>query len=458
MGRLIDELFLAQNQFFKSGATRAYKFRKEQIQKLKTALLKNEDKILAALYADLRKSPFEAYSSEITTLKMELDFTLNHLQSWMMDEYVDTPLIHWPASSKVIKEPKGLILIISPWNYPFMLAISPLISAIAAGNCCIIKPSEISSHTSKLIKSLIEEIFPQEFVAVIEGEGKVLGPLLIENHHFDHIFFTGSPSIGKEIMRMASNSLSPVTLELGGKSPAIVCKDTNIKVAAKRIAWGKFWNAGQTCIAPDYVLVEESIQEQFIVELKSAIKEFYGSDPQTSADYGRIISLKHFSQIKKYLQDGDIAFGGKHDELDLYIEPTILINTGLSTSVMRSEIFGPVLPIIPYSNEREVLEIVEHNPYPLACYIFTRNKKTEKFFLTNIRFGGGGINIPLIHFAHTELPLEGIGTSGNGNYHGKSGFDTFSHSKSIMKSGYFPDVALKYPPFIKLNKWIKRFL
>lgn len=454
----IDELFAAQQRFFKSGATRSYEFRKSQLLKLRKAISENEEGILQSLKADLKKPEFEGYSSEISTLKMELNFTISHLQNWMMAKSIDTPLIHWPASSKIITEPLGLVLIIAPWNYPFMLCISPLISAIAAGNCAIIKPSEISSNTSAFIKKFIENLFDEEFVAVVEGDGKQNVQLLIENHHFDHVFFTGSPAVGKEIMRMAAKTLSPVTLELGGKSPAIVEKDANLKVSAKRIAWGKFWNAGQTCIAPDYVLVDNSVEDEFLSELKSALIEFYGNDPQLSKDYARIINTNHFRRIQSYLNDGKIALGGKVDEADLYIEPTILSYVSLSDQVMKDEIFGPILPIIPFSSKEEVLEIIEVNPYPLACYIFTQNHKKETFYLENIRFGGGGINIPLIHFAHTELPLEGVGYSGMGDYHGKAGFETFSHKKSIMKSGYFPDITLRYPPYLKLNKWIKKFL
>jgi aldehyde dehydrogenase (NAD+) len=454
----ISELFSRQQRFFKSGATKSFEFRRSQLLKLKKAIAENENAILQSLKDDLKKPELEGYSSEISTLKMELNFTLNHLKSWMMDEVVDSPLIHWPASSKIITEPLGNVLIIAPWNYPFMLCISPLISAIAAGNCIIIKPSEISSHTSSFLKKFIENLFSEEFIAVVEGDGKRIVTFLIENHHFDHVFFTGSPDVGKEIMRMAAKTLSPVTLELGGKSPAIVEKDTNLKITAKRIAWGKFWNAGQTCIAPDYLLVEQSIISEFIEELKSALLEFYGSDAQLSKDYARIINTNHLLRLKSYLNDSKIAFGGNVDEADLYIEPTILSHVSLSAPVMRNEIFGPILPVIPFASKEDVLEIIEVNPYPLACYIFTKNRKKENFYLENIKFGGGGINIPLIHFAHTELPLEGVGFSGMGNYHGKAGFETFSHKKSIMKAGYFPDIPIKYPPYIRLNKWIKKLL
>lgn len=454
----VKKLVLEQREFFKSGKTRSYSFRRSQLVALKEAIKKNEEEILEAVYKDLKKPVFEAYSSEILTLYNDLSFTLNNLKSWMKVERLSTSLIHWPSSTRIIKEPVGNVLIISPWNYPFLLALSPLISAIAAGNCSIIKPSEYSIHTSELLTKLVKDIFDPGFVHVINGDGHILGPQLIEKHHFDHILFTGSPAVGKEIMRMASQQLSPVTLELGGKSPAIVEKDANIKVSAKRIAWGKFWNAGQTCIAPDYVLVHEDIKDEFIEALKNSVLEFYGKDAEKGKNFGRIISKKHFKDLIPLLGKGKIEIGGSSDENDLYIEPTILTDVSLDDEVMQREIFGPILPVITFKSQDEVIQIVEHNPYPLSCYIFSESQKKKDFYVESIRFGGGGINIPLIHFSHPELPLEGVGNSGIGNYRGKYGFDTFTHRKSIMSMPTWPDIPLKYPPFMKLNGLIKRFL
>lgn len=451
----IDEVVAKQKAYFKTGITKSVSFRKKQLKALKQAILTHEQEILVALHSDLRKPEFEAFSSEIGTLIMELNHTLNHLDEWTAREYVPTPLVIQPAKSFIIREPVGVVLIISPWNYPFMLAIAPLISAISAGNCAIVKPSNQSKASSSLIQKLITQVFDEAYVAVIEGPGSEAGSMLIEKHRFDHIFFTGSPSVGKSVMRMAAEHLSPVTLELGGKSPAIVDASADIKVSAKRIVWGKFWNAGQTCIAPDYILVHESIYEEFLAELKQSILAMFGDNPIKSDSYGRIINDRHFQVLKSYLDQGSIFSGGRFDTTDLYIEPTILTDVSFEDEVMKTEIFGPILPIFKYKDEDQVLEMVAKNPKPLACYVFSNKRKSQEFYLNAISFGGGGVNILLVHFAQSHLPLGGIGSSGMGCYHGKYGFETLSHKKAIVRSGFFPDVFLRYAPFGKLQKLVR---
>jgi len=451
----IDQVFEQQQAFFKSGATRSYEFRIKQLNLIKALVKENEQAILDALKQDLGKHPLEAFSSEIGTVIQELHHSMDHLRQWMENVAVDTPLVHQPARTFIMHDPLGVVLIVAPWNYPFMLCITPLISAIAAGNCVFIKPSNQTKATSALIQRLISKYFKPEYMFVVEGPGAVVGTELISKHRFDRIFFTGSKEIGIEIMKMAAEHLSPVTLELGGKSPAIVDKNVNIQIAAKRIVWGKFWNAGQTCVAPDYVLVHESIYDEFIDAAKTALESFFGNNPQQSESFGRIVNQKRLNTLKTYLSDGEIICGGTFDESALYFAPTLMKNINLDSSIMKEEIFGPILPIISYSLKEDVLKIVDRNPYPLACYLFTKKQSFEKYFLEKIRFGGGAINIPLIQFAHFGIPLGGVGFSGMGSYHGKTGFDTFSHQKPIIKTGYFPDIPLRYAPYMKVSKLVR---
>ncbi|MEZ5173396.1 MAG: aldehyde dehydrogenase family protein [Bacteroidia bacterium] len=447
----IRDIIDSQRIFFNSGATRDLKFRKQKLHSLLKVILKREDDILQALHKDLKKHPFEAFGSEITTLQMELKHVLRNLDEWAQPETVDTPLVHWPAKSRILREPLGLVLIFSPWNYPFLLSLAPVVSAVAAGNCCVVKPSEFSEHTSALVADLVREVFEPCHVTVIQGEGSVLGPQLLEQPLFNHVFFTGSPAVGREVMQLAAKHLIPVTLELGGKSPAIVEADAYISQAARRIVWGKFWNAGQTCIAPDYVLVHKSRYDEFVKEAQRFIQLFYGADPLKSNSYGRIIHSRHLRKVASYIAEGELLSGGKVEEADLYIEPTLIKVNGFDKEVMKNEIFGPVLPVLTFENSDEVFSAVAKNPNPLALYVFTSKKSLKNQYLTNIRFGGGGINMPLLHFVTVDMPLEGIGTSGTGNYHGRYSFETFSHRKSIIISPNFPDVRLKYPPFPALK-------
>ena len=452
----IQSCYQAQQNYFRSGITRPVAFRKEQLRKLGKALTEWEPQILTALNSDLGKHEYEAYASEIGILKTELNHTIRSLEAWERSEYVPTPLVHWPSSSYILKDPLGVVLIIGPWNYPFMLLIGPLISALAAGNCAFIKPSNQAPATAALVEQMLKAIFPEEYVCTIQGPGALVGPELIMKYRFDHIFFTGSASVGKEVMRMAAEHLSPVTLELGGKSPVIVDKDVNVSVAAKRVAWGKLWNAGQTCVGADYLMLHEDIADEFIQKYIHWVKHFYGEDPSQSSSYGRIINQKRFDVLSSYLEQGTLLFGGQTDAAQRYISPTLISDIPAGAAIMQEEIFGPILPVIRYRDKEQVLTEVAKHPYPLSCYVFTKNHETETFYHTNIRFGGGGVNIMLIHLANPDLPFEGVGTSGMGNYHGKYGFETFSHRKSIMRTSFFPDIPVRYAPFknkLKLAKW-----
>ena len=443
--------------YFNSGQTKPYAFRKAQLLKLRDAVKKYETQLHEALYTDLKKSPEECWVTETGFLLAEISHTLKHLKNWMQPELVPTNLLNLPSKSYVLQEPLGVVLIISPWNYPFQLLMTPLAGAIAAGNCVMLKASEFAPATSAIMKQLIEETFEKDFVQIAEGDGATVIPEMMNNFTFDHIFYTGSTTVGKIIYKMAAERLVPVTLELGGKSPCIVEADANIKVAAKRIAFAKFSNAGQMCVAPDYVLVHESKKDELITEFKKALAGFFGDDAATSYEYGRIINEKQFDRLTGYLQQGKIVSGGKTDKSKLYIEPTILENVSLDSAIMKEEIFGPILPVIPFDNMEKAKSIIDRNPNPLAFYVFTSDKAREKNWLTSVPFGGGCINNTALHLTNQDLPFGGRGFSGSGQYHGRYSFDTFSHKKSIMKTPTWFDPAIKYPPFkgkLKLFKWI----
>lgn len=454
----IAEIYTAQRRFFDSGATRSLSFRKAQLKKLRSALKKEEPAILEALYEDLRKHPMEAFGSEVGLLYDEINQTLTNLRSWMQPKQVTSPLLQYPSASKVYRDPKGLTLLIGPWNYPFQLMMTPLIANIAAGNCAILKPSELAPHTAAVTERMIRETFDPAFVTVITGEGQ---PVIAEamQHRFDHIFFTGSIPVGRKILEMAAPHLTPVTLELGGKSPCVVDKGADIKTAAKRIIWGKCWNAGQTCIAPDYILVQEQVMEQLVTHMKGAIKRFFGEDPAQSPDYARIINEKHFDHLAAYLQQGRILAGGETSRAEKYIAPTLLTEVSLDAPIMQEEIFGPLLPLIPYKTTADALQIIARNPNPLSLYVFTKSRRTEKTFIEKVAFGGGCINNTLVHFTNSELPFGGVGQSGMGRYHGRAGFDELTQVKSVMKTATWLDVPVKYPPFgnrLKLAKMVMK--
>ena len=445
--------------YFDTGVTKPYAFRKEQLLKLKKAIAAYETALHEALYTDLKKSPEECWVTETGFLSAEINNTLKNLGNWMEPQSVSTNLLNLPSKSYIITEPLGVVLIIGPWNYPLQLLFTPLVGAIAAGNCVVLKASEFASATGAVMKLIIEETFSTQYIQLIEGDGAEVVPAMMNNFTFDHIFYTGSTAVGKIIYKMAAERLVPVTLELGGKSPCVVESDANIKVAARRIAMTKFSNAGQMCVAPDYVLVHESKKEELITALKNVIGKFFGDRAEDSYNYSKIINERQFNRIRGYLQSGKIVHGGRTDISKLFIEPTILEDVALDAPVMQDEIFGPVLPVIPFSNAEDAKRVISMHPNPLALYVFTSSNKKEKEWLSGVAFGGGCVNNASWHLTNHHLPFGGRGFSGTGQYHGKYSFETFSHKKAIMKTPTWFDPDIKYPPFkgkLKLFKWVIR--
>ncbi len=446
-------------RYFESGATKSYSFRKEQLKKLRTALLKYENEFHTALYSDLKKSPEESWVTETGFLLSEINATLKHFKEWMHRDLVKTNLLNIPSKSFVMKEPLGVVLIIGPWNYPLQLLFTPMVGAIAAGNCVVLKASEFALATGAIMRKLIEETFPPEYILFTEGDGATVIPEMMNNFDFDHVFYTGSTAVGKIIYKMAAEKLVPVTLELGGKSPCIVESDANIKVAARRIAMTKYSNAGQMCVAPDYVLVHESKKEELVAALKTTIVKFFGNRPEESYNYSKIINERQFNRLINYLSQGNVLHGGRTDKDKLFIEPTIVDKVSLESGIMKDEIFGPILPIISFNTKEEALKIIELNKNPLAFYVFTSSSAKEKDWLGSVAFGGGCVNNASWHLTNHNLPFGGRGFSGTGSYHGKNSFDTFSHKKAVMKTPTWFDPSIKYPPFkgkLKLFKWVIR--
>jgi len=437
-----------QQAFFGTGKTKDVKFRINALKKLEDYIDKNDKDILAALKADLNKSAFEAYAAEVGVVLDELRLAVKEIPKWSRTKLVRTNLKTFPSIGKIYPEPYGVALVMSPWNYPFMLTITPLIAAIAAGNCAIVKPSAYSPATSSAIAKMCEEVFDPNHVRVIEGGRKENEALL--NQKYDIIFFTGSPSVGRTVMQAAAQHLTPVVLELGGKSPCIIDETANIKLAAKHIAWGKFLNAGQTCVAPDYLLAHESIKDELIKEITKAVKIQYGEEPLKNEDFPRIVNEKHFARILGLIEGQKLVFGGKSDSDKLRIEPTLL-EAEPDSPAMGEEIFGPVLPVLTYNDKNEAIAMIKSRPKPLATYIFSSNKKNEQFFIENISFGGGCVNDVIIHLSASNLPFGGVGESGMGNYHGKAGFDTFTHYKSVLQKSEHLDIKLRYPPYDEKN-------
>lgn len=456
---MYEEILNGQRKFFKSGKTLEVKFRKKQLIKLKEMITDNESRILAALRDDLNKSDMEGYLTEVGFVLNELDYMIKRLERFASPKAVKTPIAYFNSKSYIMSEPYGVVLILSPWNYPFQLTMAPLVGAIAAGNCAIIKPSEHSPHTTALIDELITEFFDERYIKVIQGEIPQTQVLLKEK--FDYIFFTGGTSVGKIVMESAARHLTPVTLELGGKSPCIVEGDVDVELTAKRIAWGKFLNAGQTCVAPDYLLVHSNIKEAFLDALRMVIHDFYDGDPKESKHYARIINEKHFDRLLGLLDGGDIVLGGEVDRGELYIAPTILDNVKSDHKLMDEEIFGPLLPIITYTHIEEAVEFIMDRPKPLALYLFTEDREKKSYVLKNTSSGGVCINDTVIHMTTKWLPFGGVGDSGMGRYHGKASFDTFSNKKSVLESGFTFDTSQRYPPynteFEKMKK-LMRFL
>lgn len=450
-------LITKQKDFFRTDKTKKIEYRLAALQKLRTVIKNNEKGLMEALKSDLNKSEFDAYSSEIGFVLEELRFTIKHLRSWVKPKRVKTPVTHIGSRSYIYSEPYGVTLIIAPWNYPFQLAVAPLIGAIAAGNCAVIKPSELTHATSVLLGKLINEIFPEEYISVVQGGVETSQGLLNETT-FDYIFFTGSVPVGKVIMESAAKSLTPVTLELGGKSPCIVHEDANIKLAAKRIAWGKFTNAGQTCIAPDYLYVHKNIKDKFLQQFKETTSELYGSQPLNNPNYTRIVSEKHFDRLTSFLDNGIQFMGGNTSKDKLTMEPTVLTNITWEDPIMQDEIFGPILPVLEYDNLTEVIEGIHRHPKPLALYIFTENTAIQQEVLNSVSFGGGCINDTVYHFVSPYLPFGGVGNSGIGAYHGKGNFDTFSHGKSVLKQTTLFDIPFRYPNVKNGLQKIKLFM
>jgi aldehyde dehydrogenase (NAD+) len=449
----------ALRRYYESGATRSASFRKEGLKKLKDSILQHENELYDALYADLKKSPEESWVTELGIVINGIKSALRNLDSWMSPERVATNFLNLPSSSRIMKEPLGVVLIIAPWNYPFQLLLNPLVGAIAAGNCVVLKPSEFAPATEAVMKKLIEDVFPKEYILYAMGEGQIVLPAMMNGFRFDHVFYTGSTAVGKIIYKMAADKLVPVTLELGGKSPCIVESDADIKTAARRIAVTKFSNAGQMCVAPDYVLVHASRKEALVAAIKKSVVQFFGDKPENSSSYGKMINEKQFNRVISYLSEGNILYGGRSDKKELFIEPTLLDNVSLQDPIMKDEIFGPVLPVLQFNNKEEALKVINHNPDPLAFYVFTSSSSKEKDWLNSVSFGGGCVNNASWHFTNHHLPFGGRGFSGTGNYHGKYSFDTFTHRKAVMKTPNWFDPNIKYPPFkgkLRLFKWVLR--
>lgn len=439
------EMLAKQKTFFNSGITRSVQWRKSRLKALYAAIVNYQEELFDALKNDLNKSPTEAFSTEIGLVLEEISFVLKHISKWSKPERVPSALLNFPSRSKIYREPYGVVLILSPWNYPIQLALMPLVGAIAAGNCAVIKPSEESPASSKLLAEIIKSCFEPEFVNVVLGDKTASESLLKEK--FDYIFFTGSPTVGKIVMKAAAENLVPVTLELGGKSPCIVDETVDIQVSARRIVWGKCINAGQTCVAPDYLLVHKSVKEKLLAAMKKEICAFYTDSPENNSDYPRIINKRHFLRLCEYFNDGKIICGARANQQTLQIAPTILDDVNIEAPVMQEEIFGPVLPVITFEKIDEVIKFVSDRPRPLALYFFSSDKKQQRRILKTLSFGGGCINDTILHLASPYMPFGGVGNSGMGSYHGKSSFETFSHKKSVLHKGFFADLRFRYPPY-----------
>ncbi len=446
----------AQRRYFRSGATLSFDFRRGQLEKLARLLRENETRINEALAADLGKSPFEAYASEIGFLRSEVGFALKHLASWMRPERVSSPIALFPAKSRIEREPRGVVLIIAPWNFPLQLTLGPWIGAVAAGNCAILKPSELAPHASNLIAELLGENFPKELVAVATGGAETSQALL--RLRFDHVLFTGSASVAREVALAAAKTLTPLTLELGGKNPVIVDADSELSLAARRITWGKFMNAGQTCIAPDYVLVPERRKDELVSGIAASVGRFFGEDPRRSKDYGRIVSLRHLDRLTSYLEHGRVTLGGERDRDQLYFAPTVLEDASPESPPREEEIFGPILPIITYRELDEAIAIANRHPDPLALYVFSNRKDVQSRVLREVPSGGAAVNELVMQFMNPRLPFGGRGMSGVGEYHGRFGFELFSHRKAVVQGSRLLDIPIRYPPYRGKLRWLKKLL
>lgn len=451
----VEAIVRQQRAFFSTGKPKSVDFRLAQLKALKQAVLDYQPTILEALKADLNKPEIEAYVTEIGVIK-EINYAIKHLSAWVKPKSVSVPFEQLPAKARIYPEPLGVVLIIGPWNYPFQLMISPLVGAIAAGNCALLKPSELAPRTSTVVAELIAKTFDPAYIAVVEGGVETSQAVLAEK--FDHIFFTGGTAIGKIVMAAAAKHLTPVTLELGGKSPCIVDADVQLEYTARRIAWGKFINAGQTCIAPDYLLVDRRIKPALLDAMQTAVQEFYGEKPAESPDYARIVNSKHFTRLTNLLTDGQVVVGGETNPDERYIAPTILDQVSPDAAVMQEEIFGPILPVLEYDRIEQAIELINGKSKPLALYVFSRNKQFQDQILHQTSSGGVCINDTIMHIAPSTLPFGGVGDSGIGRYHGKASFDTFSHYKSVMVKNFWVDLKWRYAPYAGKLELFKRIV
>lgn len=452
----ISELLSAQRAFFNTQQTKDITFRKNSLLKLQKELVRREKDILKALHDDFKKSEYEGIMTETSIVLSELKLTLKKMSSWAKPQRVLPSLLNFPSSAKIYSEPYGSVLIIAPWNYPYQLAFSPLIGAIAAGNTIILKPSELTPNTSTITKEIIESVFSKEHVAVVEGGIPESEELL--KQRWDYIFFTGSVPVGKIVAKAAAKHLTPVTLELGGKSPCIVDETANIKLAAKRIVWGKFLNGGQTCIAPDYLLIHKKVKDEFVKHFRAEITNAYGANPENSNDFPRIVNTKNFDRLAAMLTNENCIIGGETNRDDKYISPTLIDEPSIESEVMQGEIFGPIFPLISYETEDDIEHITRKYDKPLAFYVFTGKKNFAKKLIQKYSFGGGTINDTTVHFANHRLPFGGVGESGIGSYHGKKTFDIFSHKKGVVSRGNWLDVPTRYAPYKGKIKQLKMLM
>ncbi|WP_302625707.1 aldehyde dehydrogenase [uncultured Eubacterium sp.] len=457
MEKNINMVVEHQRKFFNTKETLDINKRIYYLKKLKSVILKYENEINQALYEDLGKSPSESYMCEVGLTLSELSYQIKHIKRWSRAKRHITDLTNFHGKSYSVFEPYGVVLVMAPWNYPFMLTMEPLIGAVAAGNCVVAKPSAYSPATSSIIKKILEQVFDDSYVAVVEG-GRAENTELLEQR-FDYIFFTGGVNVGKLVMEKAAKNLTPVSLELGGKSPCIIDKTANLKLAAKRLAFGKYLNLGQTCVAPDYLLIEETVKEKFLNILIDTVKKMYGENPLENQNYGKMINEKHYRRVMGLIDERKVILGGKGIEEQLRIEPTVLDNVTESDDVMQEEIFGPVLPVITYKEINDAVQFIETRPHPLALYIFSNDRKVQKLFTEKVTFGGGCINDTILHLATSRMGFGGVGNSGMGAYHGIKSFQTFSHEKSILRKYNWIDMPMRYQPYTKImDKLVRMFL
>jgi len=445
-----------QRAFFNTGKSKDLSFRIAQLALLRKIIDDNEDAICEALKLDMNKPKFEAYVGEIAMVTNEIDYAIRHLKSWARPKRVMTPLVHFPARSHIYSEPLGVVLIIGTWNYPIQLVLCPLVGAMAAGDSSILKPSRMAPHTADLIARMMTENFDPGLLAVVQGGSEAVNTLL--ENQLDHIFFTGGTSVGRIIAEAAARKLTPVTLELGGKSPCLVDREVHLDYAARRITWGKFFNAGQTCVAPDYLMVHTSIKNEILEHIRGYIGEFYGEDPHNSPDYARIINDKHFDRLSGLLEEGDILIGGKTNSADKYIAPTVIDNVSWDHKIMQEEIFGPLLPVIEYEDLAQAVSTINRHPKPLSFYLFSTNKGTQERVLKETTSGGCTINDTIVHLSTQTLPFGGVGESGIGKYHGQASFDIFSNKKSVLYRSFLLDLKLRYAPYGNKLPWVKKLL